>query len=149
VPTVLGFDPRLQFLHEDDGLEAIRLATIREISGVINVAGDGVISLGQAARFAGRPTLPVPPGLGGVLGALYRRTGLTDFSPEQIRYLTYGRGLDTRRMRALLGLEPRYTTREAFLDFVRARRLRGPLSPDVVRAVENRMLSIIGAEGRA
>jgi UDP-glucose 4-epimerase len=145
IPTVLGYDPRLQFLHENDGLEAIRLASLGEMAGVINVAGDGVISLGQAARFAGRPTLPLPPGFGGALGAVYRRTGLTDFSPDQVRYLTYGRGLDTTRMREVLGLGPQYTTREAFLDFVHRRRLHGPLSPDVIRGVERRVLSLIGA----
>jgi UDP-glucose 4-epimerase len=146
IPTVLGFDPRLQFLHEDDALAALRLATLTDVGGVINVAGDGVISLGQAARFAGRPTLPVPPvlGLGSAVGALYRRTGLTDFSPEQIRYLSYGRCLDTTRMRAVLGLEPTYTTRAAFLDFVTSRGLNGPLSPDVVTGVEERLTELIG-----
>jgi UDP-glucose 4-epimerase len=144
VPTVLGFDPRLQFLHEDDGLEALRLATLRNVSGVVNVAGDGVISLGQAARFAGRPTLPVPPMLGGAVGALYRRTGLTDFSREQIRYLSFGRGLDTTRMRKVLGLNPRYSTREAFLDFVHSRQLHGPLSPDVLSGVEQKIGHLLG-----
>jgi UDP-glucose 4-epimerase len=149
IPTVLGYDPRLQFLHEDDSLEALRLATLRDVSGVVNVAGDGVISLSQAARFVGRPAMPVPPMLGGALGAMYRRTGLTDFSAEQIRYLTYGRGLDTTRMRKVLGLEPRYTTREAFLDFVRSRRLHGPLSPDIVGGMERRILQAIGARSAA
>jgi UDP-glucose 4-epimerase len=144
IPTVLGFDPRLQFLHENDGLEALRLATLREVSGVVNVAGDGVISLGQAARFAGRPTLPVPPMLGGAIGTLYRRTGLTDFSREQIRYLSFGRCLDTIRMREVLGLSPEYSTREAFLDFVRSRHLHGPLSPDVVVGVEQRIGQLLG-----
>ncbi len=139
IPTVLGFDPRLQFLHEDDALEALRRSTLGDVSGVINVAGDGVISLSQAARFAGRPTVPVPPALGGTVGTLYGRAGLTDFSREQIRYLSFGRGLDTTRMRAHLGLEPRFTTREAFEDFVRSRRLQGPLSPDVVRGLERRI----------
>jgi UDP-glucose 4-epimerase len=144
IPTVLGFDPRLQFLHEDDGLEALRRATLEEVSGVVNVAGDGVISLGQAARFAGRPTLPVPPRLAGAVGVLYRQTGLTDFSREQIRYLSYGRGLDTTRMREVLGLKPSYTTREAFLDFVRSRRLSGPLSPEVIHSVERRLTDLLG-----
>ncbi len=147
IPTVLGFDPRLQFLHEDDALQALRLATLRDVSGVVNVAGDGVISLSQAARFAGRPILPVPPILGGAVGTMYRRAGLTDFSREQIRYLSYGRGLDTTRMRAVLGLEPEYSTREAFQDFVRSRRLRGPLSPEVVRGVEQRIEQFIGIPG--
>jgi len=144
IPTVLGFDPRLQFLHEDDALEALRLATLRDVSGVVNVAGDGVISLGQAARFAGRPTAPVPPMLGSAVRMLYRGTGLTDFSREQIRYLSYGRGLDTTRMRVLLGLNPAFTTREAFLDFVRSRRLAGPFSPQVIHGVEQRVASLIG-----
>jgi UDP-glucose 4-epimerase len=144
IPTVLGFDPRLQFLHEDDSLEALRLATLRDVSGVVNVAGDGVISLGQAARFAGRPTVPVPPMLGGAVGVLYRQTGLTDFSREQIRYLSYGRGLDTTRMREVLGLVPSYTTREAFLDFVRTRRMSGPLSPEVIHSLERRLGDLIG-----
>jgi UDP-glucose 4-epimerase len=147
IPSVLGFDPRLQFLHEDDALTAHRLATLGDFAGVINVAGDGVLALSQAARMAGRPTIPVPPPLGGVVGALYRRSGLADFSPEQLRYLTYGRGLDTTRMRTVLGLEPRFTTREAFADFVRARRLRGPFSPDVVRGAERALLRLAGADG--
>lgn len=145
IPTVLGFDPRLQFLHEDDALEALRLATLGEMAGVVNVAGDGVIGLSQAARFAGRPTLPVPPGLNSLVGSIYGRTGLTDFSAEQIRYLSYGRGLDTTRMREILGLEPRFTTRAAFLDFVRSRRLVGPFSPDVVRSAESQVLRLLGA----
>jgi UDP-glucose 4-epimerase len=145
IPTVLGFDPRLQFLHEDDSLEALRLAALRDVAGVVNVAGDGVISLSQAARFAGRPTAPVPPALGGAVRMLYRGSGLTDFSREQIRYLSYGRGLDTTRMRKVLGLVPAYTTREAFLDFVRTRRLTGPISPQVIHDVENRVARLAGA----
>jgi UDP-glucose 4-epimerase len=145
IPTMLGFDPRLQFLHEDDALTAHRLATLEDVSGVINIAGDGVLALSQAAHIAGRPTLPVPAPLGSAVGALYRRTGLADFSPEQIRYLSFGRGLDTTRMRKVLGLEPKYTTREAFTDFVRARRLHGPLSPDVVRGAEEAVLRLMGA----
>jgi UDP-glucose 4-epimerase len=144
-PTVLGFDPRLQFLHEEDGIAALRLGTLTDVSGVVNVAGDGVITLSQAAHLAGRPVMPVPQPLGGLVGSLYRRTGLADWSAEQIRYLTYGRGLDTTRMRSVLKLEPAYTTREAFADFVRARRLRGPLSPEVVGGVENALRRLVGA----
>ena len=74
---------------------------------------------------------------------LFRRTGLTDFSPDQIRFLCYGRALDTTRMRRDLGLEPKYSTRDAFLDFVRGRGLRGPLSPEVVNAAEERLLGAL------
>jgi UDP-glucose 4-epimerase len=143
LPTVLGYDPRLQFVHEDDSLEALRLAALGSSTGIVNVAGDGVILLSQAARMAGRPTAPVPPPLVGIVGQLMRRTGLADFSPEQIRFLSYGRALDTSRMRTVLGLEPRWTTREAFADFVQGRRLHGPFSPDVIDRFEAALRGLV------
>ena len=153
VPTVLGFDPRLQFIHEDDGLEALRLAALQEVAGTINVAGDGVLLLSQAVRMAGRPSVAIPHQLSGVVGQLVRRAGLADFSPEQVRFLSYGRGMDTTLMRSQLGFEPRFNTREAFADFVRGRRLHGPLSPESVSAYERRLTELLrripGAEVNA
>jgi UDP-glucose 4-epimerase len=143
IPTVLGFDARLQFLHEDDTMEALRLATTGSMTGTVNVAGDGLIYLSQAARMAGRPTIAVPTVLSGIVGQAFRRSGLADFSPEQMRFLSFGRGLDTRRMRRVLGLEPRYTTREAFADFVRGRRLSGLLSADGVERVERGVVAAV------
>jgi UDP-glucose 4-epimerase len=136
VPTVLGYDGRLQFVHEDDAVEAMRLATVGSTTGIVNVAGDGVLLVSQAAKLAGRPTLPIPQPMTGAAGAFLRRAGV-DFSREQMRFLSFGRALDTTRMRRVLGLEPRYTTREAFQDFVRGRRLSGPLSSERIDAVEN------------
>lgn len=141
LPTVLGFDPRLQFVHENDSLEALRLATVGDATGVINIAGDGVLLLSQAARMAGRPTLPVPSPASGPIGTVLRRFGLVDFTGEQLRLLQHGRVLDTTRMRNELGFDPEYTTREAFADFVRGRNLTGPLSADVVEALESRARS--------
>jgi UDP-glucose 4-epimerase len=136
IPTVLGFDPRFQLIHEDDGLEALRLATTGDVTGFINVAADGAVTVHQAARLAGRPTMPVPGPLVAAVGRAIRTTGLADFSADQIRFLSFGRGLDTTRMRRDLGLEPRYTTRQALEDMVRGRRLRGLLSPAMVTASE-------------
>ena len=72
-------------------------------SGVVNVAGDGVITTKQAARLIGRPTIPVPLNSSGWIGQLVRRSGLADFSPDQMMFLAYGRGLDTTRMRRSSG----------------------------------------------
>ena len=141
LPSVFGYDPRLQFVHEDDVLEVLRLAAHRAEpagrgSGTYNVAGDGVLLLSQCARRLGRPTLPVLLPAVTWAGAALRALGLTDFSPEQLRLLTHGRVVDTRRMREVLGFTPRYTTAETFAAFVRA---HGPglLPPErVADAVE-------------
>src|SRR3954465_5652002 len=50
IPTVLGYDPRFQLCHEDDGLEVLRLATMEDRPGTFNVAGDGVLLLSQLVR---------------------------------------------------------------------------------------------------
>ncbi|WP_457207951.1 NAD-dependent epimerase/dehydratase family protein [Nocardioides sp. P5_C9_2] len=117
VPRVLGFDPRLQFLHEDDLLDVLRHAVTAGSPGTFNVAGDGMLMLSQAVRRLGRPSVTLPAVAVGRLGSTLRRARMADFSPEQIGFLTYGRGVDTTRMRTELGFEPRFTTASAFADF--------------------------------
>jgi UDP-glucose 4-epimerase len=136
IPTVWGYDARLQFVHEDDGLEVIRRATVEDHPGIYNVAGEGVLSLSQAIRRAGRVEVPVWSPLVGVAGRWVRRGGFADFSPEQIRLLTHGRAVDTTRLVTRFGFTPRFTTEQAFDDFVHARRLNNVLSPDLVTGAE-------------
>jgi UDP-glucose 4-epimerase len=142
IPTVLGFDPRMQFCHEDDGLAALRLATVGEHPGTFNVAGDGVMLLSQACRRAGKPTLPLPSPLVSSVGGLVRRARLVDFSPEQLRFLTYGRGVDTTRMRDALGFVPSFSTVGTFDDFVRTR-LDPLLTRDRVEAAERGLARLL------
>ncbi len=145
VPTVAGHDARLQFIHEDDGLEALRLAAVHDRPGLVNVAGDGILLLSQAIRRAGRPSVPIPPHLVTMVGRAFIRAGLADFSPEQVRFLTFGRGMDTTRMRETLLFEPQYTTMAAFDDFVAARNLNRWATPGRIAAIETGLLSMIGA----
>jgi UDP-glucose 4-epimerase len=148
IPTVLGYDPRLQFVHPDDGLDCLRLCTVESRPGTFNIAGDGVLLLSQAIRKAGRPPLPLPSALVSSVGGVVRRANVVDFSPEQIKFLTYGRVVDTTRMRTELGFEPAYATAECFDDFVRTRRLNKRFTPAGVATVERRLASTLTG-GRA
>jgi UDP-glucose 4-epimerase len=134
IPTVFGFDARLQFLHESDGIAAIHRATVNDLPGTFNLAGDGILSLSQAIRRLGRPVLRLPSFTAASTAAVVRRLRLADFSPDQIPFLTYGRAVDTTRMRAEFGFEPEYTTAAAFDDF------RGTLGTGAVTAA-SRLLS--------
>lgn len=147
VPTVLGFDPRLQFIHERDGLEVLWRATMGDYSGTFNVAGPGVMTLSQAIRRTGRPSLPLPQPAAPWIGQALRRLGVADFSPEQIRFLTYGRVVDTSRLQEVMGFMPLYSTRAAFDDFVNQQGLHGPLSADTVSAVERAVLAAMPRGG--
>jgi UDP-glucose 4-epimerase len=143
IPTVLGFDARLQFLHETDLLEVVRQAALEKIHGTFNVAGDGVLMLSQAVRRLGKPAVPMPSFAVSQVGALMRQARVADFSPEQVAFLTYGRGVDTRRMREVLGFRPKYTTAEAF-DTFREVLGSGPISPERAAAVENYLTNALG-----
>jgi UDP-glucose 4-epimerase len=139
VPTVLGFDARLQFLHEDDGVAAIHHATVHDLPGTFNLAGDGVLSLSQAIRRLGRPAVRLPSFTASSTAAVVRRARLADFSPDQISFLTYGRGVDTTRMRTEFGFEPEYTTAAAFDDF------RKSLGPGAVTRASSLLAAGLGA----
>jgi UDP-glucose 4-epimerase len=100
VPTILGFDPRYQFIHADD-VEVIDL-------------------LGKEAL----PILP-PVATGLAAGALRRALGVR-IAPEMFKQLRYGRGLDNRKLKST-GFEFAYSTRETVLKFAEHLRLRSVL----------------------
>lgn len=148
-PTVLGFDPRLQFLHEEDTAEVLLRATMGPaVAGTFNVAGDGVVLLSQAIRIAGKPPLPIPEPLVGRVAELVGRT--VDFSPEQVRFLQYGRVADASAAAEQLGFLPKWTSQHAFEDF--ASRLHRLITEEQVLRFEHEALSLlrrtVGRAGR-
>ncbi len=141
IPMVLGFDARLQFLHENDLYDVLHHAVVTDRPGTFNVAGDGVLMLSQAVRRLQRPTVPLPAFAVGNVGSLLRSARVADFSPEQLAFLTYGRGVDTTRMREELGFEPRFTTEEAFADFGSHLVPTGGHADKVLAAISHRLPS--------
>jgi UDP-glucose 4-epimerase len=141
IPTVFGYDARLQFLHEQDLLDVLGHAVNSEVSGTFNVAGDGILMLSQAVRRLQRPSVPMPGFAVGSLGSTLRSARLADFSPEQLSFLTYGRGVATTRMRDMLGFEPAYTTEEAFADFAASLTPTGGRTDRVLAGLERVLTS--------
>lgn len=117
VPTVLGRDARLQFVHFDDALEVVHRSVVEDHPGTFNVAGAGVLSLSQAIRRAGRVAVPVlEPGLSAAAGVL-RNLGRSGYGRDQVDLFVHGRVVDTTRLIEEYGFTPR-TTAEAFDDFI-------------------------------
>lgn len=142
VPTVLGQDARLQLLHEQDALGALERATVAGKAGTFNIGASGIIMMSQAIRRSGRIALPVPRAGLWAVDSLRRATRYTELDRAQMNYLSYGRVMDTTRMREVLRYSPKWTTAEAFDDYVRGRGLTPIIDPRWVRSIEGRAVAV-------
>ena len=121
IPAILGFDPRWQFIDEDDIVGLLEHAARTDIEGVYNGAADGVLALSEIADLLGKPLAPLLPPWGtGVAATALKRVGI-DIPEEMLQHMRFGRGLDNRKLKAT-GYRLRYTTREATLRMAEALR---------------------------
>ncbi len=117
VPTALGYDPRLQLLHEEDAVEALYGALTEECRGIFNIAGDGVVYLSKAIRLLGKVQLPLLLPLAQSAAGALKRFGLVDFPVDQLKLILYGRAVLTRRAKEAFGFRPAYSTEDCVIDF--------------------------------
>jgi UDP-glucose 4-epimerase len=123
IPSILGFDPRYQFIDEDDLVEVLRFAVANDLPGRYNAAPDGVLAYSEIASLLGKPLAPVLPPWGtGLAAAALRPLGLR-LPEEVLAQLRYGRGLDNRKLKAT-GCRIAHTTREAVIRHAEAMRVR-------------------------
>jgi UDP-glucose 4-epimerase len=122
VPNVFGFDPRFQFVHEDDVIRAMLFAHRHDLAGVFNVAGDGLLPWSEVAAICGKRTAPLMPVGTRLMATPLRLFGL-DLPDEYVSLLKYGRGVDNRRLKEA-GFRYEYSSAQAVEAFIEAVRLR-------------------------
>jgi UDP-glucose 4-epimerase len=122
VPSIFGFDPRFQFVHEDDVVRSILFVLDRHLPGIFNVAGDGLLPWSEVAHICGKRTMPMPPILTGLATWPLRQIGVP-LPAELLDLLRYGRGIDNRRLKEA-GFKYAYTSAGAVKAFIEAVRLR-------------------------
>ncbi|ADD45396.1 NAD-dependent epimerase/dehydratase family protein [Stackebrandtia nassauensis] len=143
VPTVLGYDPRVQFLHIEDALDVLHKVTLddhrapRGRPDVYNVAGPGALLLSQSIRRAGRVAAPTPELLLRGFAAVAKGRGLVDFSLDQLDFLKFGRVVDCGHLTQTYRITPRPTS-EAFDDFVTGHALMSVLGGESITGASAR-----------
>ena len=107
----MGFDPMMQFLHEEDLSEAIALALQHGLQGVFNVTGPGEVPLHTAIRETGGTAVPMPELLMRPLFDRLFKMGLISTPAGAIDYLKFPvtlagqRFVEATNFRCLFGLE--------------------------------------------
>jgi UDP-glucose 4-epimerase len=123
--TVLGFDPMIQVIHEEDVCRAIELALRPGIRGVYNVTGPGEVPLSAALRELGREPVPLPHFLvRPVVKSLYDAR-LSSFPPGEVDYIQYLCAVDGSRFVRDAGWSPRFSIRETLRSVLTPRRTSG------------------------
>jgi UDP-glucose 4-epimerase len=123
VPTLLGYDPMLQLVHEDDVLDAFEKAVRGRHPGVYNVVGREAMPISRLLRLAARRPLPLPAPLVYRLREFPSRAQTGDPPDAFYDYLRYGWVAAGEKGAAAFG-DPVYTTREAWMSFFSSRRMR-------------------------
>jgi UDP-glucose 4-epimerase len=127
-PRLMGYDPLLQLVHEDDVIAAFKLAIDGDHRGAFNVAADGVLPYSTVLAMMGKLPVPVPHFVASSLSRALWAMQLGGAPPAFVRFLRFLCVADTARARRQLGFTPRHDIRGAILDFL------GVLDDDVDQA---------------
>ncbi|MCY4085548.1 MAG: NAD-dependent epimerase/dehydratase family protein [Actinomycetia bacterium] len=111
---VLGADPHMQFLHEDDLLETLELCLLEQVPGVYNVTGEGTVALSEVATVAGRRPVAVPGPLLALITQASWMLRLQSVSPSSgLAMLRWPWLASNEKLAREVRLRPRHTSREA------------------------------------
>jgi nucleoside-diphosphate-sugar epimerase len=116
--AIRGSDSPFVFVWVDDVAGAMARAATDGPAGVYNVAGDGRVTVRELAARLGKPLLTVPASV--LAGALRvgRALRLTVHGPEQVGFLRYRPVLANDALKGRFGYTPRYTSAEAFEQYL-------------------------------
>lgn len=111
---VAGSDSPFVFIWDRDVVACIVAGVLDGKTGIFNLAGDGAMTTREIARRLGKPYVPIPAELLGAALGVLKTLGLTQYGPEQVRFLRYRPVLANRRLKRDFGFTPTYTSREVF-----------------------------------
>jgi UDP-glucose 4-epimerase len=105
VPTLMGFDPMLQVIHQDDVARAIQLSLRPGVRGIFNVAGPPPLPLSRILEKMGRASVPVPHPLAKFAVGRLWNLRMTSFPAPELDFVRYVCMVDDSRARETLGYE--------------------------------------------
>ena len=114
-------DPPMQFLHDDDLCDALIRLVEKQLPGAYNVAGDGYVTVAEAAEMIGLRSWPVPYGIHKRFAALLWDTHVTEVPPGQYEFIIHPWVASNQKLKDATGWTPRYTSRETFELTMRAK----------------------------
>jgi UDP-glucose 4-epimerase len=117
-PTLMGFDPLMQFVHERDVVDAFQRVVDGDFAGEFNIVGDGVLPYSTILAMMGRLAIPMPHFLAYPLSQALWATQVFDSPPNFLDFLRFLCIADGDKARRVLGFQPRYDIKSIISDFL-------------------------------
>jgi len=118
ITAVKGYDPIMQFVHEDDAAEAFYQAAVQNVKGIFNLAADEGLRYSELARELGKPMLSLPAWLIYPLVEMLYRMKVVPFGKAQVDYIRYPLSMNVDKIKNELNFKPRYTSRQTIQSFL-------------------------------
>jgi UDP-glucose 4-epimerase len=116
---VAGYDPRMQFVHEEDLVEVIVACLGQGKAGVFNVAGEGELLYSEVARLAGKRMVAIPESvLRSVLGLSWFLRLQSEAPVSGLGFIKYPPVVSTEKLKKEMGFRFRYSSADAVAAFV-------------------------------
>ena len=115
---LMGVDAPFVLIWDRDVIGCIMKGIKEDLTGIYNLAGDGIITMREMALILGKPYLPLPVWLMKISLWVLKKFRLTQYGPEQIGFLRYRPVLSNRRLKEVFGYVPEKTTRQTFEYFL-------------------------------
>jgi UDP-glucose 4-epimerase len=116
-PVMMGHDPLMQFVHEQDAAFALQRAVEGDARGAFNIVGKGVLPYTTVLALLGRVPVPMPQIVARQVSKLLWATQLVGSPPSFLDFLLYLCVADGERARRELGFSPRLSIKRTILDF--------------------------------
>lgn len=117
-PVMMGHDPLMQFVHEQDAAFALQKAVESNASGAFNIVGKGVLPYTTVLALLGRVPVPMPQIIARQVSKLLWATQLVGSPPSFLDFLLYLCVADGAKARRELGFSPRLSIKRTILDFL-------------------------------
>jgi UDP-glucose 4-epimerase len=117
-PTLMGFDPVMQLVHERDVTDAFVRAVDGDFAGEFNVVGDGVLPYSTILAMMGKLPLPMPHFLAYPLSQALWATQVFDSPPNFLDFLRFLCVADGDKAKRVMGFQPRYDIKATIHDFL-------------------------------
>ncbi len=121
LPLVDGRNPRMQFVHEDDVARAYDIVLKKNVKGIFNIVGEGVVRWKEVIEMAGRRAIKMPSWLIKSMLKIAWKVHATKFPPEILDFVTYEWVASGEKAKRELGFTPQYSSKEAVKSYLRAK----------------------------